>query len=133
MSNFADIPEPQTGLPPDASDSSEGEFEEDLDSDFDSPTGDSTVEYPATQLVKELLPYVSAYEEFGRHVNLSRQLNTRSKATYQAINQLIAKFLTTEQSFDDTFSDFDTSSKAIPVLERLVLFLLDIPCFPIFS
>ena len=121
MSDFDDIFEPApSGLPPidpDASDSSEGEYEDDLD-DFDSTTGDSSVEYPATQLIKELLPYLSDYEKFGRHVNMSRQLNTRSKATYKAINQLIEKFVTTQQSFEDTFRDFDTSSRAIPVLER---------------
>jgi hypothetical protein len=81
-------------------------------------TGDG---YPATQLVKELLIYVSAYE-LGRHVNLSRQLNTRSRATYDALNQLITNFINPQQNFKDIFRDFDTSSKVIPVLERSVLF-----------
>lgn len=77
-------------------------------------------EYPATELIRELLAYIKTYQKFGRHVNLSRQLDTRASGFYRAINQLIARFFTTPQSFEDTFKAFDASSKAIPVLERLV-------------
>lgn len=79
-------------------------------------------EYPATELIRELLAYIKTYQKFGRHVNLSNQLDTRATGFYRAINQLIARFFTTPQSFEDTFKAFDGSSKAIPVLERLVFF-----------
>jgi hypothetical protein len=106
----------------DVSDSSADDFED--EDNAVEPAGDPSVEYPATELIKELLAYVSAYEKLGRHVNLSRQLNTRSNASYKAINRLIAKLFTGQQSFEESFKDFSVSSNAIPILERLVSFAL---------
>lgn len=94
-----------------------------LDSDYSTAGG--SLEYPATRLLKSLLDFIGTYEKSGRHVNLSRQLSSRSIATYNAINQLIDTFSAgtdnPQQSFDRTFKDFNTVFQAIPVLERLVL------------
>ena len=103
------------------SDYSEGSTDEDEAEDAD--YAKDSVEYPATRLLKSLLDYIGTYEKSGRHVNLSRQLSSRSIATYNAINQLIDTFCTTDspQSFDSTFKDFNTAFQAIPILERLDL------------
>ncbi|KAF9530359.1 hypothetical protein CPB83DRAFT_834330 [Crepidotus variabilis] len=84
---------------------------------------DSLTNYPATDLVKELLKFHQADVGHKRNIHMSAQVLQRSRTAYEEINGLITKVdqsgLTDQQEPD--FDSWEKYTDAIPSLEDVLL------------